>query len=167
MEPCGTPCSIFVQSLNSFFIFIFSFRRLKQSFNCYALQRFYQIHKHDVLLSREYGKQSNSTTTKRNHIYEKPSFHCSSFKLGKNTASLHLPTLKINIHDIERITNIKILGVSLDDNLWKKHIKYFENKIAENIGIMYRAKSVLDKELLSALYYSYIVSYLNYANLAN
>ena len=89
------------------------------------------------------------------------------FKLGKNTASLHLPTLKINIHDIERITNIKILGVSLDDNFWKKHIKYFENKIAENIGIMYRAKSVLDKELLSALYYSYIDSYLNYANLAN
>ena len=41
----------------------------------------------------------------------------------------------MNIHDIERITKIKILGVSLDDNLWKKHIKYLENKIAENIGI--------------------------------
>ena len=41
-----------------------------------------------------------------------------------------------------------------------KNIKYLENKIAENIGIRYRAKSVLDKELLSALYYSYIDSYL-------
>ena len=79
----------------------------------------------------------------------------------------HLPTLKINNHDIERVTTMKFLGVLLDDNLsWKEHIKYLENKIAKNIGLMYRAKPFLDKESLSALYYSYIHSYLNYANLA-
>ena len=38
--------------------------------------------------------------------------------------------------------------------------------IAKNIGLMYRAKAFLDKESLIALYYSYIHSYLNYANLA-
>ena len=43
---------------------------------------------------------------------------------------------------------------------------YLENKIAKNIGLMYRAKPFLDKESLLALYYSYIQSYLNYANLA-
>ena len=47
----------------------------------------------------------------------------------------------------------------------EERIKYLENKIAKNIGIMYRAKSFLDKESLLALYYSYIHSYLNYANL--
>ena len=79
----------------------------------------------------------------------------------------HLPTLKINNHDIERINTMKFLGVLLDDNLsWKEHIKYLENKIAKNIGLMYRAKPFLDKESLLALYYSYIHSYLNYANLA-
>ena len=79
----------------------------------------------------------------------------------------HLPTLKINNHDIERVNTMKFLGVLLDDNLsWKEHIKYLENKIAKNIGLMYRAKPFLDKESLLALYYSYIHSNLNYANLA-
>ena len=77
----------------------------------------------------------------------------------------HLPTLKINNHDIERVNTMKFLGVLLDDNLlWKGN--YLENKIAKNIGVMYRAKPFLDKESLLALYYSYIHSYLNYANLA-
>ena len=62
---------------------------------------------------------------------------------------------------------MKFLGVLLDDNLsWKEHTKYLENKIAKNIGLMYRAKPFLDKESLLALYYSYIHSYINYANLA-
>ena len=79
----------------------------------------------------------------------------------------HLPTSKINNHDIERVNTMKFLGVLLDDNLsWKEHIKYLEIKIAKDIGLMYRAKPFLDKESLLALYYSYIHSYLNYANLA-
>ena len=62
---------------------------------------------------------------------------------------------------------MKFLCVLLDENLsWKEHIKYLENKIAKNIGLLYRAKPFLDKESLLALYYSYIHSYLNYANLA-
>ena len=47
-----------------------------------------------------------------------------------------------------------------------KNTKYLENKTAKNIGLMYRAKPFLNKESLLALYYSYIYSYLNYANLA-
>ena len=62
---------------------------------------------------------------------------------------------------------MKFLGVLSDDNLsWKEHIKYLEDKIAKNIGLMCRAKPFLNKESLLALYYSYIHSYLNYANLA-
>ena len=73
----------------------------------------------------------------------------------------------MNNHGIERVNTMKFLGVLLDDNLsWKEHIKYLVNKIAENTGLMYRAKPFLDKESLLALYYSYIHSYLNYANLA-
>ena len=48
----------------------------------------------------------------------------------------HLPTLKINNHDIERVNTMKFLGVLLDDNLsWIEHIKYLENKIAKNVGL--------------------------------
>ena len=49
-------------------------------------------------------------------------------------------------NDIERVNTMKFLGVLS----WKEHIQYLENKIAKTI----------------ALYYSYIDSYLNYANLA-
>ena len=53
----------------------------------------------------------------------------------------------------------------LNENLtWKPHIKYIENKIAENIGLLFKAKSFLNKQSLLSLYYSYIHSYINYAN---
>ena len=41
---------------------------------------------------------------------------------------------------------VKFLGVLLDDNLsWKEHVKYLENKVAKNKGLMYRVKPFLDK----------------------
>ena len=40
-----------------------------------------------------------------------------------------------------------------------------ENKIAKNIGLAYKAKPILNKDSLLALYFSYIHSCINYANL--
>ena len=78
-----------------------------------------------------------------------------------------LPKLLIKKHKVERVESIKFLGVLLDENLsWKDHIKYIENKVAKNIGLLYRAKLFLDKNSLLALYSSYIHTYLNYANLS-
>ena len=89
------------------------------------------------------------------------------YKSGKKySIPSHLPMLKIKNHDIERANTMKSLGVLLDDNLSWKHIKYLDNKIAKNVGLMYRVKPFLDEESLLALYYSYIHSYLNYVNLA-
>ena len=48
---------------------------------------------------------------------------------------------------------------------WKEHLKLTENKIAKNIGLIYKAKRYLNKNSLLALYFSYIHSYINYANL--
>ena len=65
-----------------------------------------------------------------------------------------LPRLLIKKHKVERVKSIKFLGVLLDKNLyWKYHIKYIENKVTGNIGLIYRAKLFLDKY---SLYYSYI-----------
>ena len=47
-----------------------------------------------------------------------------------------------------------------------KIILYIENKVTKNIGLLYRAKLFLDKNSLLTLYYSYIHTYLNYANLS-
>ena len=75
--------------------------------------------------------------------------------------------LQINNQKVERVESIKFLGVFLDQHLsWTYHIKYIENKIAKNIGLLYRAKQFLNKRSLVALYYSYIHTYLNYANLS-
>ena len=63
--------------------------------------------------------------------------------------------------------SIKFLGVILDEHLtWKEHIRYTENKVAKSIGLLYGAKSFLGKHSLLTLHYSYIHTYLNYANLS-
>ena len=65
---------------------------------------------------------------------------------------LMLPKLTISNHVIERQEFIKFLGVLLDENLnWKEHIKYTENKIAKNLGLLYKARLFLERNALLAL----------------
>ena len=54
-----------------------------------------------------------------------------------------------------RIPSIKFLGVLLDEKLlWKDHIKYIENEISKNMGILYKARDYLSqKTLLSCCYH--------------
>ena len=79
---------------------------------------------------------------------------------------LLLSKLNINNSEIEQSECLKFLGVLLDENLcWKEHIKYIENKIAKNIGLLYKAKPCIDKHSLLSLYHSYIHSYINYGNI--
>ena len=55
----------------------------------------------------------------------------------------------------------------LDEHIaWNDHIHAIEKKLAKNIGLLYRARQFLDKESLKTIYFSYIHSYLNYANIA-
>ena len=73
----------------------------------------------------------------------------------------------INDKEVERVGSIKFHGVLLGEHLsWKEHKKYTENKISKNIGLLFRAKRFLGKHFLLTLYYSYIHTYLNYANLS-
>ena len=46
------------------------------------------------------------------------------------------------------------------------HVRTVENKIAKNIGLLYRVSQFLDEDSLKTVYFSYIHSYLNYANIA-
>ena len=85
----------------------------------------------------------------------------------KDDTPLCLPKLIINNYEIQRKECIKFLGFLLDQHLtWKEYINLTENKIAKNIGILYKARPYLDKKALLCLYYSYIHSYLNYAHTA-
>ena len=54
---------------------------------------------------------------------------------------LLFPKLKIYNYEVKRAESIKFLAVLLDGNLaWKPHMKYIENKIAKNIGLLFKAK---------------------------
>ena len=77
------------------------------------------------------------------------------------------PQLPISNHVIERQEYIKFLGVLLDENLnWKEYIKYTEIKIAKNLVLLYKSRPVLERNALLAIYYSYMQTYINYANIA-
>ena len=79
---------------------------------------------------------------------------------------LKLPDLKINNSTIEREYDIKFLGVILDENLtWRKNIYIIENKISKNIGLLYKAKFLLSQKCLKSIYFSFVHSYINYANI--
>ena len=62
---------------------------------------------------------------------------------------------------------ITFLGVLLDVNLTgRPHISCIENKISRNNGVLYKARLVLNVECTKQLYFSFIHSNLNYANIA-
>ena len=74
----------------------------------------------------------------------------------KDDIPLMLTKLTISNHVIKRQEFIKFLGV-LDENLnWKEHIKHPKNKIAKNLGLLYKARPFLERNALLALYNSYI-----------
>ena len=53
----------------------------------------------------------------------------------------------------------------LDKNIsWNEHIKTAENKLSKNIGLLCKAKQLFNESIKST-YFSYIHSYLNYANI--
>ena len=74
---------------------------------------------------------------------------------------LLLPKVLINDKEVEKVGSIKFFVVLLDEHLsQKEHIRYTENKIAKNIGLLFRSKPFLGKHSLLTLHYSYIHSYL-------
>ena len=85
----------------------------------------------------------------------------------KDNIPLKLPPLYVNQREIKRVNSIKFLGVLFDENLtWNDHLNVIENKVAKNLGILYKAKHTINPNGLRSLYYSFIHSYINYGNIA-
>ena len=49
--------------------------------------------------------------------------------------------------------------------LWKDHAKHIKKNVFESIGIFYEVRDYLSKQSLSSLYYAYIDTSLNSANI--
>ena len=77
------------------------------------------------------------------------------------------PELFIDGITLQRETITKFLGVVIDENVtWKAHINTISTKISKSIGILYRARLIIPRKQLNQLYFSFVYSYLNYANIA-
>ena len=74
-------------------------------------------------------------------MWKKPKHSFFHKSTKKDDIPLVLAKLIINNPEIARTESIKFIGVLLDENLsWKTHIKYIENKISKNIGILFKAR---------------------------
>ena len=58
------------------------------------------------------------------------------------------------------------LGVLFDCLTWRNHIELIENKISKNLGVLYKTKYLLSQKCMINIYFSFIHSYINYANIA-
>ena len=77
-----------------------------------------------------------------------------------------LPDLVMDNIKLERKKVNKFLGVLVDENLsWETHIASINSKISKSIGILYKSRNILNKNLLKQLYFSFIHCHLNYANI--
>ena len=97
---------------------------------------------------------------------KKPKYSLFHSSRKSDNMPLRLPKLEINGINIEREKVTKFLGVLLDENLsWKEHINSIKTNISKNIGLLYKARYFVTKKSLNQLYFSYINSYLTYANI--
>ena len=99
--------------------------------------------------------------------------HCSVLRDTRTRATaynecipLSLPKLMINNTIIKQETTMKFLGIMLEENLnWKAHIHYVEKKISKNLGILYKARYLLNKSYLKLIYFAFIHSYISYGSI--
>jgi hypothetical protein len=77
-----------------------------------------------------------------------------------------LPDLFIDYTLLKREKVTKLLGVLVDENLsWKHQINNISMKVAKSIGIIYKARHIVNKKQLTQLYHSFIHCHINYANI--
>ena len=76
------------------------------------------------------------------------------------------PKLNINGNNIERVTNLNFLGLTLSSTLsWNQHINKISIKISKSIGILYRLRDIYPRAVLVNLYNALITPHFNYCTL--
>lgn len=64
---------------------------------------------------------------------------------------------------IDRVQNIKFLGVIIDENVnWNQHISFVTNKLVRMCGILFRVRNNLTPESLTSIYYTLCYPHLTY-----
>ena len=85
------------------------------------------------------------------------------FMLFDNSKTNTQIKVKIDGVEIERVEEIKFLGVTIDEKInWKSHIKHVQTKVSRSIAVINKAKTILDKKSLHTLYCSLVLPYFQY-----
>ncbi|XP_065662693.1 uncharacterized protein LOC136085325 [Hydra vulgaris] len=88
-------------------------------------------------------------------------------KTQEENLPLKLPNLSLNDKLVNKQSNIKFLGIIVDEKLsWLPHIIYIQSKITKIIGLMYRVRSYVNKNSLKLIYFGLIHSFISYANIS-
>ena len=64
------------------------------------------------------------------------------------------------------IKGLRFLGVILGKHSLKKHVQLIENKVSKNIGDLYNKSTLIYSKCLQSIYFSFIHTYINHANIA-
>ena len=84
-------------------------------------------------------------------------------KQQKKKAKLKKFKININKYCIKQVTEMKYLGVILDNKLnWHNHIQYVCAKLAKAAGIIYKVRKKAPQNVLMLLYHSLVGTYLRY-----
>jgi hypothetical protein len=82
---------------------------------------------------------------------------------SKNKDVSQYESLKLGTKEIQRVSVIKFLGISLDEKLnWKVQILHVIKKIAPFVGIFAKIRAHLNLNMLRQLYYSFVYPHLIY-----
>ena len=82
---------------------------------------------------------------------------------GKGRKIGSLFPVKMCGSEIEHVTSTKFIGVMLDETIrWDQHVLFIKPKIGRGIGILCKAKKLLNKDTLISLYHCFIYPYLTY-----
>ena len=127
------------------------------------------------------GKNLNEMSSIMNNELEKIMIWLNTNKLSLNIKKTHFMIfrsrgkkhydLSTPIHIggeiIDEVDNTKFLGVIIDCRLnWGLHIKNIKNKMSKGLGIICKAKKMLNECTLRTLYFSFIYPYLYYCIIA-
>ena len=75
--------------------------------------------------------------------------------------------IKIRESILTKVSTVKFLGVTLDENLtFKDHVNKVTSNISKSVGVMRRLHCQLPANVMVKLYYSLVYSHLTYALLA-
>ena len=88
--------------------------------------------------------------------------HYIIFKPGRTSVS---PTSNIRINNqiVQQEMSTTFLGVVLDSKLsWGLHVQKIKMKMSKSIGIISKARKILNRKTLLTLYYSFIYPYMSY-----